>query len=340
MITNHKVSRIPNSDVDRSSIINSPNFLTRPQPCSIHYVTKTMQKALLPLAIFCLLALTAGAQVKKHYQITDKEDYSEVHFTFTSASGSCKISPTNHQNPVNIYGIVNDDATEPAFSSATTQSVNFVDMKVLKEANKTLMAGFGNFFGGADEEPDNKWKIFLAQGKPFDLNLQYGMGDATIDLSGIAVKNLDITTGSADVRVGYHNGFYNKVVMDTFAVKVDMGNVTVDHMEQARAKHVIADVGFGNCTLDFGKDMKEASNITAFVGAGNLIVLLSETEAPIKIVIQNSPLCHVQMPDTFQKLEGEENIWVNESYRQDSDLSDATVFTLDVAMGQILFKEK
>ena len=231
--------------------------------------------------------------------------------------------------------MVIDDKVEPRFRTQNIGPVNHVTLSVNDNAQESLLSGI-NFFGSGEEQPENRWKVFLAQGKPFNLSLEYGTGDAMVDLSGIAVKKLNISTASADVRIGYHKGFFNKVEMDTFNVKVDLGNITVDHMEQARARNVIADVGFGNCTLDFGEEIKEASNVTAYVGAGNLIVMIPNAPVPLKIVIQNSPLCHVQLTDSFVKVA--EDTWVNEYY--DETAPNITTFTLDVAMGQILFKEK
>lgn len=294
-----------------------------------------MRRAILNTVLLCFVSSALFAQVKKHYQIEDTKDFSEVYFSLKAASGSCKISPTNNPNPVSVYGIVVDDKIEPRFRTQNIGPVNHVTLAVNDHTQENLLSGI-NFFGSSEEEPENRWKVYLAQGKPFHLNLEYGMGDAMVDLSGIAVRNLNISTASADVRVGYHTGFYNKVAMDTFAVKVDLGNITVDHMEQARAKQVIADVGFGNCTLDFGDGIKEASNVSAFVGAGNLIVMVPNAAVPIKVVIQNSPLCHVQLTSSFVKVA--EDTWVNEYY--DETAPNITTFTLDVAMGQILFKEK
>ena len=307
------------------------------QPCQIHYVTQGMQRAILSFVLLSLLSGTVAGQVRKHYQLTNQDGQEEVHFTLKASYGSCKISPTNNANPISIYGVVNNDDLEPDFQIKKQGATSHVAMTVSGQSQETLMSDLGlNFFGGRVEQPEDRWKVFLSQSKPFHLNLHYGIGDANIDLSGIAVKNLNISTGSADVRVGYHSGFYNKIEMDTFAVKVDLGNITVDHMEQARARNVIADVGFGNCTLDFGNGIKDGSNVTAYVGAGNLIVLLPKTELPVKVVIQNSPLCHVQLTESFIKIA--DDTWVNHAYNAMAD--NITTFTLDVAMGQILFKEK
>ena len=79
--------------------------------------------------------------------------------------------------------------------------------------------------------PDDKvWKMYLTDTKPYFLELNYGVGNANIDLSGLAIKNLKIITGSADVNVGYYSALENQIDMDTFFVKVDLGSVNVKNL--------------------------------------------------------------------------------------------------------------
>jgi hypothetical protein len=54
------------------------------------------------------------------------------------------------------------------------------------------------FFGASEKESTDKlWKMYLTDAKPYFLEFNYGIGKANIDLSGLAVKNLKISTGSA-----------------------------------------------------------------------------------------------------------------------------------------------
>ena len=101
------------------------------------------------------------------------------------------------------------------------------------------------------EQANKLWKMYLTDSKPYFLELNYGVGNANIDLSGLAIQKLKINTGSADVNVGYYSALENQIDMDTFFVKVDLGSVNVKNMNLSRTRFVMADVGFGNMTLDF-----------------------------------------------------------------------------------------
>ena len=53
------------------------------------------------------------------------------------------------------------------------------------------------------------------------------------------------------MKVGYLSKVQNKMEMDTFLVNVDLGDVEIERIEMARAKNILAEVGFGSLVLQF-----------------------------------------------------------------------------------------
>ncbi|HEX6891685.1 MAG TPA: hypothetical protein VF141_13340, partial [Chryseolinea sp.] len=192
------------------------------------------------------------------------------------------------------------------------------------------------FFGASEKESSDKlWKMYLTDGKPYFLEFNYGVGNANIDLSGLAVKNLKISTGSADVNVGYYSALENQIDMDSFFVKVDLGSVNVKNLNLSRARFVMADVGFGNMTLDFSNKPLVSNKIKGSVGAGNLTIILPKNDTPVLVKIQDSWLCSVKVPSSLKKVA--ENTFANAAYSKNA--KNALVFDLDVSMGNIVFQE-
>ena len=62
---------------------------------------------------------------------------------------------------------------------------------------------------------------------------------------------------------------------------MDLGDVEIERIEMARAKNILAEVGFGSLVLHFEDTPENPSDIWARVGAGNLIVDLPEEDLPI-----------------------------------------------------------
>ncbi|MDQ3393930.1 MAG: hypothetical protein M3512_07455, partial [Bacteroidota bacterium] len=136
--------------------------------------------------------------------------------------------------------------------------------------------------------------------KKMSLDLQYKLGHADIDLSGLAVSGLKVNTGSADVRIGY-SAEMNQIEMDTFAVKVELGSLIIGKCNFSRAKNMIAEVGLGNLLLDFSTPSQMKGNVNLNVGAGKLEVILPKIQNPTIIYSNNSPLCHVNWTNLFIK---------------------------------------
>ena len=189
---------------------------------------------------------------------------------------------------------------------------------------------------GSDDRPSEKfWKVYLTESTPYSLNLDYGLGNANIDLSGLSVEKLKINTGSADVNITYGTGIENKVTMDTFFIKVDMGTVTAQHINLAKSKVVVANVGFGNMYLDFSDKPTTSNHIIGSVGAGNLTIQLPSDEVPVVVKINDSWLCSLNLSKSLKKVGT--NKFANASYSKNA--KNALNFDLDVSMGKIIFKD-
>ncbi|GJM28729.1 MAG: hypothetical protein DHS20C17_13640 [Cyclobacteriaceae bacterium] len=291
---------------------------------------------ILLLGLLGLIGLSSYGQIKKHYTVENNNSFDRVAVTLSGGSGTCYIRPTPNNNPVNIYGTAESDVPGPSCESILEQrtqkvNVNFLDGKLNESSTKKVSF---NVFGDTESNRQNQWHVYLSKKKPVQLNLNYGMGNAFVDLSGLAVEKLNITTGSADVNIGYISGQYNQQEMDTFCIKVDLGTLEARQVALSNAKTIIADVGFGSLHLDFTNKSLVSSNVNATVGAGNLVVNANESINPMIIYIQNSPLCRVKIPQSFTEIR--ENVFVSSQYDQDAE--NLITFNIDVTMGNIIFK--
>ena len=278
----------------------------------------------------------AYGQMKRQFTVENSQACQRVNLHVKANSGDCFIKAGHNSEILNVFS--NQDQSSYAhqyrkeiINNACQIYLNFenTNSQSIGQTISTRMFG--------DEKPvDNKiWKMYLSDSKPYDLHLDYGVGNAYVDLSGLAIKKLKINTGSADVNIGY-TSFENKVDMDTLSVKVDLGSLHVANVNLSRARYTSADVGFGNMTLDFSANPPLVSNhIEGSVGAGNLTIILPAAQTPVKVTINDSWLCSVKIPGGLKKIRA--NTFANAAYSDDAE--NALVFNLDVSMGNIIFKE-
>lgn len=280
----------------------------------------------------------AFGQVKKQFSVEDNTNCEQIRLQLKANSGNCFIRPSHNPEVLNVFSNQDPGSYSHQFKKEVKGKVcevllSLEDVKADGISQKISYQVFGS------EKPvttDKFWKMYLTDAKPYALELNYGLGNANIDLSGLAIKTLKITTGSADVKVGYLSGLENKTEMDTFMVKVELGSVTAKDINLAKTKYLFADVGFGNVLLDFSSTpMTVANTVKGSVGAGNLVIMLPSDQTPVLVKIKDSWLCSVKMGRSLKKIG--ENTFANAAYT--ANAPNVLTFDLDVSMGNIIFKD-
>lgn len=284
---------------------------------------------------FVIVGVACG-QIKKQFTVEDAPYCETISLTLKANSGNCFIKPSQNPEILNVFS----NQSESGYAHNFRKEVKGKTCEVVLNLEDIQAEGLSQtistrFFGPSDKSADHKiWKMYLTNSKPYLLELNYGVGNANVDLSGLAVKKLKISTGSADVNVGYNSGLENQVDMDTFFVKVDLGSVNVQNLSLSRTHCVMADVGFGNMTLDFSNKPSVSNRIKGSVGAGNLTIILPKEETPVLVKIQDSWLCSVKVPSQLKKIG--DNMFANSAYSKGA--KNSLIFDIDVSMGNIVFK--
>jgi hypothetical protein len=280
---------------------------------------------------------TLCGQIKKQFTVEDIPACEYVQLRVQANSGNCFVKTTKSPEILNVFSNQTESSYAHNFRKEVKGKTCDIQLNLEEIQAEGLSQNITTRFFGASNSPagDKLWKMYLTESKPYFLELNYGVGNANIDLSGLAIKKLKINTGSADVNVGYYSSLENQIDMDTFFVKVDLGSVNVKNVNFSRSRFVVADVGFGNMTLDFSNKPLVDNKIKGSVGAGNLVIILPSEDTPVLVKIQDSWLCSVKVPKSLKKIGA--NTFANAAYSPGAHNS--LTFDLDVSMGNIVFKE-
>ncbi len=134
-----------------------------------------------------------------------------------------------------------------------------------------------------------RWNIGLTTAIPLDLRLNGGVGDATIDLSGVQLSNFS-----------YDNG---------------VGNATIT-LPNSGGYPVAINGGVGNTTVVFAN-----AAIVASVdgGVGNLVIDVPD-DAAVQLN-KDGGLGSIHLPDNFERISGKDNngVWESASYSASTD---------------------
>lgn len=295
-----------------------------------------MFRVLAPLTLITTFVVSY-AQPRRFFAVDERKESSAVHLTVDAKSGNYFIQPHKGTESLNVISNEQHRIGNYQLQQQLSGSVHKIMLELHADEDQGLTQSLSNRMLG--EEPadgeDCFWKVYLSESKPYRLNLDYAVGNAQADLSGLAIQYLNISTGSADVDISYRQA-PNKMVMDTFHVNVDMGSLAIHQLSKARSRLVEAEVGFGKLLLDFSERPMVQSEVHGTVGAGSLIILLPEKDVPVMVRISDSWFSSVYLPDDYREVD--ENIFANPacSYSKARPM----LFDLDVAMGRIILKEK
>jgi hypothetical protein len=296
-----------------------------------------MRRYALLLSGAVLAAGFSSGQPKEQFTVSDNPACDKVAVTLKATTGNCFIKSNPKPELLKIYSNQDLESYSHKFSQQVWGRTCLVNLSLDPERYDGISRRMSQKVLGGDPVPSERmWKVYLSDTKPYNLDLSYGLGNADVDLSGLSIKNIAIQTASADIVVGYRSGVPNKVTMDTFMVKVDLGSVTINEMNLTKSKLVLAEVGFGNLAMDFSDALLTPNRVKAMVGAGNMEITLPPADVPVLIKVSDSWLCSVSLskglkkvgPNTFANASGKENY------------KNGILFNLDVSMGNIVFRER
>ncbi|MCX8490715.1 MAG: hypothetical protein ORN54_06565 [Cyclobacteriaceae bacterium] len=280
--------------------------------------------------------LISFGQIKKQFSVEKDRVCSKVNLSLKAKTGNCFIRPNQSSDFLNIYSNQDLEQYSHSFSNEIKGTTSIIKLALEQESQQGVGKKISYQVFGSEDKPSEKfWKVYLTEAIPYSLNLDYGLGNANIDLSGLSVEKLKINTGSADVNITYGTEIENKITMDTFFIKVDMGTVNAQHINLTKSKVVVANVGFGNIYLDFSDKPSTSNHVIGSVGAGNLTIQLPNDEVPVLVKINDSWLCSLNLSRSLKKVGT--NKFANASYSKNA--KNTLTFDLDVSMGKIIFKD-
>ena len=280
----------------------------------------------------CTYSFALRAQLHNSFTVSDNSNFDNVQFSLNASQGKCFIEGGHNSNLIDIRSNT-EETKAPKFNEHIDGRTKQVTLELASEESSSLGSSLSSMFGTSQED-DYNWKVFLSDLKPLALDLNYAIGDSYIDLSDLPIKKLKMRSGSANVKVNYNHGMGNKMEMDTFLIQVDMGTFEAKNLHLCNSAQIITDIGFGKVQMDFEGADKLKTNVKATVGAGKLEVLLPSSHIPVKININESPLCHIKIPEEFERIG--DDVFVSQGY--DENVKDQINFNVDVAVGNIVFR--
>lgn len=110
--------------------------------------------------------------------------------------------------------------------------------------------------------------VELAPGVPTDLSLEFGAGEADLELGGLSLRSVDLSTGASDTEVRF--GTPNRVQAGTVRVASGASRLRMRGLGNARAERFVLDGGVGEAMLEFDGAWARNASLNVEMGLGSL----------------------------------------------------------------------
>lgn len=110
--------------------------------------------------------------------------------------------------------------------------------------------------------------VELAPGIPTDLALEFGAGEADLELGGLSLRSVDLSTGASETEVRF--GAPNRVEAGTVRVASGASRLRMRGLGNARAERFVLDGGVGEAMLEFDGAWARSASLNVDMGLGSL----------------------------------------------------------------------
>jgi hypothetical protein len=123
------------------------------------------------------------------------------------------------------------------------------------------------------DDMKNKWDLKLGAA-PMELTIQAGAYDGDLKLGGLALKNLTVRDGAANVDLSFLEP--NQAEMSVLRYETGASDVRLTGLGNANFSTLAFSGGAGNYTLDFSGELQRDAVVTIESGFGNVSLIIPE----------------------------------------------------------------
>lgn len=110
--------------------------------------------------------------------------------------------------------------------------------------------------------------LSLARNVPMDLDLEFGAVKAVLDLGGLQMTGLDISTGASESRITFSEP--NPIRMESASFEAGAADFHVRDLGNLNAERITVDAGVGNVVLAFTGQWRQDATVSVDMGLGAL----------------------------------------------------------------------
>ncbi len=153
------------------------------------------------------------------------------------------------------------------------------------------------------------WFLRFSDALPISFDIELGVGKGEFILSGLQVKDFNLTTGASDVFLGFDRP--NTTVVDNINIESGLSKFIGQGLGNANFKRFRFQGGVGTATLDFSGGIHNEVDVDVEVGLGSVKVIVPE-DVGAQIIYNETWVSRIYCDEDFRKTG--ENLYVTDNY--------------------------
>ena len=211
------------------------------------------------VSVAALLPAAATAQMRTVSMSRQLEDEDEVRVSVEYGAGEFTVRSMDTGLLYRMSLEYDEDRYEP---------VAQYEDHTLEVGVESIRGGFGRHRNGG------RLDLELARGVPMDLELEFGAVHADVDLGGLALVGLELSTGASESMIDVSEP--STAGMEVARFEVGAANFTARHLGNLNAARIEVDAGVGSLTLVLDGQWRQDARVAIDLGLGSLELRVPE----------------------------------------------------------------
>lgn len=174
---------------------------------------------------------------------------------------------------------------------------------------------------------DRRVTVVLTEDIPLTIDIELGAGKGDLDVSGLQIKELHISTGASSVNLLCD--VPNPISADEIEIESGVSKFTATNLSNINFRKLRFSGGVGSYKLDFGGTLRQSGNVNIEVGLGSVIINVPKQIAA-QLEYDDNWLSSFDIDDDFSQRRGD--TYETEDFRR---ATERLTIRLDSGLGSV-----
>ena len=177
-----------------------------------------------------------------------------------------------------------------------------------------------------------KWFLKFSDAIPISFDVELGVGRGDFNLTGLNVKDFNLSTGASDVSLAFDEE--NTGQIENLSIESGVSKFDARNLGNANFRHLSFQGGMGSYTLDFGGTMRNEVDVDIEVGLGLVTIIIPE-ETGARVMYEKSWVSKLDCDEDFESTD--ENVYMSSNYHSASGRMNINI---DSGLGSIKIRRR